>query len=124
MENTRMNHPSPITTKTIGEMTFSEFYLSVVNSEFNYKEDSYRIYGFKMMGKNADTTTFFVKNNNTQEQYEIEAEIKENEYITSLKASMIHKIAELDSNRQYELPEYHSWVGAYSTFINSLHNNN
>ena len=45
MENLRNSHPKPIMDKKIGEMTFSEFSLSVVNLEFNYKNDIYRVFG-------------------------------------------------------------------------------
>ena len=124
MENLRNSHPKPIMDKKIGEMTFSEFSLSVVNLEFNYKNDTYRVFGWKYIGKFADTTTFFVKNNNTQEEYKFEAILNENDYISSLKAQMIHCVAQQDKTRQYDLPEYAKWVDAYNTFINDLTTNN
>ena len=68
----RNSHPTPIYDKTIGKMTFSEFYKSVMNLEVysEYHDTTFRIFGFSVSHPLSKTwSNFKFKDNKSQKEY-------------------------------------------------------
>jgi hypothetical protein len=92
MENSRTNHPKPISNKAIGVLTFKEVYLSMMNTTFEVDNEPYRIMGYSVFNADKNYQKIVLKSNRTMKEHTYQVPYKKSDTIREIMMNLILQI--------------------------------